>query len=211
MSTKVFPYSPRSPSPRTKYEDSSASAKSIDTDWSADELDHTLENAGSTPHQKVKKSKRNSIDLTKMKKQAKAQQSPRRNERGTSSKNGSARNTPRSARKDEDDDDDDASTLTTSTKRPPLSRSGSQKAKKKPIKKKGVTFRVPLEDRHCYDLTAESYAAGDMSMNEDEFEKKVLPAAAKQPSSRELRRMNSDRRKRHQKGILPSLARCCIS
>lgn len=202
MSSKVFPFSPRSP--RTKYDDSGSSSKSIDTDWSDNELENTLENAGSTPHQKVKKGKRNSIDLVKAKK---AQQSPRRNERGNSSKNGSARNTPRSARKDEDEDDV-TSNMTPSSK-PPLSRSNSQKVKKKPIKKKGVTFRVPLEDRHCYDLTAESYLQGDMSMNEDEFEKKVIPKTPSTP--REIRRMNSDRRKKHQKGFIPSLARCCIS
>ena len=207
MSSKVFPYSPRSP--RTKYEDTSASSKSIDTDWSGDELDHTLENVGSTPHQKIKKSKRNSIDLTKLKKsQQKAQQSPRRIDKGTSSKNNSARNTPRSARKDEDDDDDTSTAPSTLSARAPLSRSNSQKTKKKPAKKKGVTFRVPLEDRHCYDLTAESYVQSDMSLNEDEFEKKV-PVV--KPTSREIRRMNSDRRKKHKKGILPSIARCCIS
>lgn len=209
---KVVPYSSLSPrSPRSRYEDRTLSARSIDSNCS---VDHSLEDAGSTPRQRVKKSNSIGIDLSKLflkKPSGATQQSPRRAERGSRSNSSTARNLRRSSRNDDDDNSVHSARSTHSTHSThstcstSVSRSNSQNIRRKPKPKKRVSFRVPLEDHYCYDVSYESYSAGDFSVNEDEF------ASAQQASKREICRVRIERWKKRKKGFLSSFAQCCIS
>ncbi len=243
MSSKVFPYSPRSKaygdqdseikesvsnqkSPRTKpplsrgnsgqledFFEVNKSTSRVSRNSFLDSAENSLSNVEKSPN--IARKHKNSIDFTNQKKEKKANskfpQSPRSREESSGSRPNSS-TTPRSK------GGEDAQ----SSQPPPLQRSSSRKGStKKLLKKKGVTFRVPLEDRYGYDNTVDStMVSPEHSLSEEDFKK--LPGSSKAgkdeaggsakvagKSKAEIRRMIRKRNRKHKKGCVPAIARKC--
>lgn len=246
MSSKVFPYSPRSKaynddlgssqkSPSVKaplsrgnssqledfFEIDSSVQRTTSRGSFLDSSENSSSNVEKSPNVAARKHK-NSIDFTNQKKEKKEKKekknpvkSPRSRGNSIEESNGSRPNsarsalTPRSKISTED-----------SATPPPLQRSNSRKGSTKKLGvKKGVRFRVPLEDRYGYDNTMESaMQSPEHSLSEEDY-KKLQPKPGKEDpggsgktagkTKAELRRMNRKRNRKHKKGCLPAIVRKC--
>lgn len=176
---------------------------------------------------------KNSVDYTNQRKlkAAKSPRSPRvrgdsldenGNSRPTSTSAVGRSHTPRSRTVSNASFTDDADGTATP---PRLQRAGSRSrggSSRRLIKKKGVTFRVPLEDHHypASDSTLDSSmlsAGGDGSLGDEDFGRlrgaDDGPPLSKAEIRANLRRMNKKRSRKYKKGVLPAIARtfCVIS